>query len=204
MEEVEYYKTLGLILKGKKSVDIGCGYGSISMFSPETVGVDISDEALKRAKKLGVKKVVRASAENLPFKKNEFEIAVSVGVLEHIENQEKAISEMVRVSEMQILVVHAALPFGLEYLRRPLLALFGHTDQPVEKPFTLRKIKRLLKRNGSRVIVEGVWNYIDLRWLHNKIPYGLVKWPSHHFTISLKTKNLERKFLGNTNLTKKR
>jgi SAM-dependent methyltransferase len=195
-EEVEYYKMLGTLLKGKKSVDIGCGSGFVEMFSPETVGVDFSQEALKIAQKNGIKHLVKASAEKLPFKDNEFDISLSNGVLEHCFNQKKAIEEMVRVSNIQLLVVHARLPYGLEYIKKPINLLFGLKDQPIEKPLTINQVEKMLNANQSRVLVRGVWNYIDLRWLWRKLPYGVVKIPSHHFLIAIKTNNLNRKFLG--------
>lgn len=195
-EEVEYYEILGTLLHGKKSVDIGCGSGFIEMFSPQTVGVDFSNEALKIARKNGAKKLVKASAESLPFKDNEFEVSLSNGVLEHCCDQVKAVREMVRVSKIQILVVHAKLPFGLEIIRKPLGYIFGLKDQPVEKPLSLMQVEKMLTDSNSRVIVRGVWNYIDLRWLWRKIPYGILKIPSHHFIIAIKTKNLNRRFLG--------
>ena len=195
-EEREYYEMLGALLKGKKSVDIGCGSGLVEIFSPDTVAVDFSRAALNIAKKNGAKRTVKAPAEKLPFKNDEFEISLSNGVLEHCYDQEKAVSEMVRVSKIQILVVHAKLPYGLELVRKPLIRLFGLKDQPIENPLTAEEIECMLKKNGSRVLVKGVWNYIDLRWLWRKLPYGIIKIPSHHFIIAIKTANLERKFLG--------
>ena len=196
-EEIELYKTIACLLKGKKSVDIGCGSGLIEKFSPETVGVDFSAEALKIAKKNGIKHLVKAEAENLPFFDNEFEISLSNGVLEHCFDQKKAISEMVRVSKIQIIIAHARLPYGLEYIRKLIVeGIFGLKDQPIEKPLNLRQIEKMLNQNGSRTLIRGVWNYIDPRWLWKKLPYGLIKWPSHHFIISVKTKNLKRKYLG--------
>ncbi len=195
-EEEEYYEVLGTLLKGKKTLDIGCGYGFIEKYSPNTVGVDFSFEALLGANKRGVKRLVQASAEKLPFGDDQFDVSLSSGVLEHIINQEEAVREMVRVSRIQINIVHAKLPYGIEAIRPLLMRILGLKAQPVEKPLSLKEVKRLLRKNNSRVIVEGVWNYVDLRWIWSKIPYGIVKWPSHHFIISTKTKNLDRKFLG--------
>ena len=203
-EEEEGYKILGLLLRGKKSVDIGCGYGLVERYSPETVAVDFSKEALKVASSNGAKRVVQAYAEKLPFSDNEFDIALSLGVLEHCAGQELAVKEMTRVAEMQILVVHASLPFGLEKIRKPVLKLFALKDQPIEKPLTLKQMEFWLNKHGSKVMVRGIWNYIDLRWLWKKIPYGLVKWPSHHFVIAIKSPNLERKFLGEKELPKQK
>lgn len=195
-EEREYYEMLGALLKGSKSVDIGCGSGFIEIYSPNTVGVDFSKEALKIAKKNGARHLVQASADNLPFKENEFEISLSNGVLEHCINQEKVVEEMVRVSKIQIIIAHARLPYGLELIRKPFIGLFGLKDQPVEKPLTLNQIERMLLKNSSRVLVKGIWNYVDLRWVWKKIPYGIVKIPSHHFIIAIKTKQLNRRLLG--------
>lgn len=196
-EEVELYEMLASLLKGKKAIDIGCGSGLIEKFCPEIVGVDFSEEALKIAKKNGAKHLIKAEAENLPFLNNEFEISLSNGVLEHCFNQEKAISEMVRVSTTQIIIAHARFPFGLEYIRKPIVeGILGLKDQPIEKPLSLSQIEKMLNQNDSRVLIRGVWNYIDPRWLWKKLPYGFLKWPSHHFIISIKTKNLKRKFLG--------
>lgn len=196
-EEIELYQMLGSLLKGKSSIDIGCGSGLIEKFSPQTVGVDFSAEALKIAKKNGAKHLVKAEAENLPFLNDEFEISLSNGVLEHCFDQKKAISEMVRVSKIQIIIAHARLPYGLEYIRKPIVeGIFGLKDQPIEKPLSLRQIEKMLNQNSSRTLIRGVWNYIDPRWLWEKLPYGFLKWPSHHFVISIKTKNLKRKYLG--------
>lgn len=195
MEEIEYYKVIGSLLKGKKSVDIGCGYGALETFSADTVGVDFSEKAIQIAKKRGIKHLVKAPAEKLPFKDNEFEVAVSIGVLEHVENIDKAIAEMVRVSEIQINVVHAALPYGLEHIKPLINKVLGYKDQPIEKPQSMKNLNNLFKKHGSRILIEGVWNYIDLRWIHKSIPYGIVKIPSHHFVVSIKTDNLDRKFL---------
>lgn len=195
-EEIEYYEMLGALLKGARSVDIGCGSGFVEIFSPDTVAVDFSQEALNIAKKNGVKHLVKSSAEKLPFKNDEFEISLSNGVLEHCYDQEKAVSEMVRVSKIQILIAHAKLPYGFEYIRKPMGVIFGLKDQPIEKPLTINQIEKMLNKNGSRILVRGVWNYIDLRWLWRKLPYGITKIPSHHFIIAMKTANFERKFLG--------
>ena len=72
-------------------------------------------------------------ADTLPFKEDAFEISVSFGVLEHVINQKQAIPEMAQISKVQIFIVHASLPYGLELIRKPILHLFGLKDQPVEK-----------------------------------------------------------------------
>jgi len=195
-EEKEYYALIGSLLKGSKSVDIGCGYFFIQKFSPETIGVDFSINALKTARDHGGKFLVLASAENMPFKENAFDVSSSLGVLEHIVDQFQAINEMSRISKVQILIVHTTLPYVVRWLKPIVFRLFKLKDQPLERALSSKEIKSMVKSAGLRVMMEGIWNYIDLRWLWRKIPYGIIKIPSHYFLVCIKTDNLERKFLG--------
>jgi len=196
-DEKESYEVIATFLKGKKAIDIGCGSGFIEQFSPDDiVGVDFSMEALKIARGNGARHLCQAVAEALPFRDNAFDISVSFGVLEHTVEQCQAIREMARVSKVQILIVHAKLPFCLEIIRRPALKLFGLKEQPVEKPLSMKELKKMAYSYGLKVIFEGLWNYIDLRWISRRLPYGLVKFPSHHLLITIKSNNLMRKFTG--------
>lgn len=195
-EEMESYEVVATLLKGKKAVDIGCGSGYMERLFPDDItGVDFSKEALKIAKKNGAKHLVHAPAENLPFKDNEFEISASFGVLEHVVDQLKAVQEMARVSKVQILIVHASLPYGLELVRPFFAKLLGLKDQPIEKPFSMRKIKKMVKACGLKLVFQGFWNYIDLRWIWKRLPYGLIKWPSCHLLVTIKSENINRVFM---------
>ena len=195
-DEKEAYEVLAHLLKGNRALDIGCGSGFIEEMDKNIVGLDFSFEALKIARGKGAARLVQSSAEMLPFKENAFDVSVSFGVLEHCVNQYRCVQEMARVSRIQILIVHARLPWGLEFIRRPVLRLFGLKDQPVEKPLSMKALKRMARTCGLKVIFEGLWNYVDLRWLWKKIPYGIIKWPSHHFLVAIKSEHLDRKFFG--------
>lgn len=195
-EEREYYEVLATLLKGKKAIDIGCGEGYVEHFAPEITAVDFSQEALKRAKKNGAKHLVKAPAEALPFKNNSFEVALSAGTLEHLVNQQKAVSEMVRVAKVQIIIAHAELPWFYRILDGIVSFLYGwKQDQPLERPVSLPQVTEMLKVAGSKVIFQGVFNYVDLRWLWKKLPYGLLKIPSHFFVVSIRSAQPERRFL---------
>lgn len=74
-----------LTKKGKlKILDAGCGPGSMLLHLKrygDTVGVDLSDEALKYAKKRG--KAVKGDITKLKFKNNSFDAVVCMDVLYH-------------------------------------------------------------------------------------------------------------------------
>ena len=80
------------IVKGKKVVDIGCGYGRnkdlVESVGGEWIGVEPFE---------GGAHTVVGDAENLPFEDNTFDVVIMDAVLEHIPDVGKAISEVARV-----------------------------------------------------------------------------------------------------------
>lgn len=80
------------LVKGKKVVDIGCGYGGnkpiVEAAGGEWVGVEPFE---------GGAHLVVGDAENLPFEAQSFDIAIMDAVLEHIPDVGKAFSEVSRV-----------------------------------------------------------------------------------------------------------
>ncbi len=113
LEFLSYYETLP-----QKSftnvLELGCGIGYNTAFisklathvvatdleiidpSTHSPGLEITREFLKELKITNVK-VEHASAESLPFPDNSFDMVISVHVLEHVPDREKAIQEINRV-----------------------------------------------------------------------------------------------------------
>ncbi len=97
--------------EGTKVLDLGTGFLSNLEILVDTVifkatvwTVDINKEPLNKAiknyakyVKLGRLKPVQASAEELPFEDNFFDLVVSTLLMHHIENIPKALREMYRV-----------------------------------------------------------------------------------------------------------
>jgi 2-polyprenyl-6-hydroxyphenyl methylase/3-demethylubiquinone-9 3-methyltransferase len=88
------------------SLDIGCGGGIIAEdlaeFSATVTGVDISTASLETARKHAKENgldinYMESYAESLPFADNSFELVTCCDVLEHVEDVDKAISEIERV-----------------------------------------------------------------------------------------------------------
>jgi SAM-dependent methyltransferase len=177
------YEVVADLTRGLRTVDIGCGEGWVERLNPEVVGVDFSEVALARARENGALHLVQASAEALPFEDGSFDLAVSLGSLEHFADPQAALREMARVSRIQLLTVHQHLPV-IGHLRKPLLALRGYRDQPIERPLSRGRLRSELAKAGLVPVFIGHWRYIDLRYLWRRLPYGVLRLPSHIFVLT--------------------
>lgn len=87
--------------RGLEILDAGCGTGLLAKKMQEfgqVWGIDIHPEAIKYAKKRGIK-VKKASVTNIPFKDNFFDLVVSIDVIYHqqVEDDQKTLREFFRV-----------------------------------------------------------------------------------------------------------
>ena len=82
------------------ALEIGCGPGDFLQLLEHkgisAVGIDLSNFALSRARHVS-KKVLKADAEKLPFKKDIFDLIIAIDVLEHIENDKLAFETWVNM-----------------------------------------------------------------------------------------------------------
>lgn len=96
--EAEYVRRFG---QGRDVLEVGCGTGlvltRIREFARSASGVDLSPGMLEKAKARGLS-VQLASATELPFEDNSFDVTCSFKVLAHVPEIEKALSEMARVT----------------------------------------------------------------------------------------------------------
>lgn len=135
-----------LSLPGKRVLDLGCGSGTLlealQSLEAEAVGIDTSLKAVKFCKTLGLN-VRKGSATNIPFKEGSFDIICMIDVLEHIKEQDLAISEAKRVVKKQgfIFIVGPAFPLLWSSRDRRL----GHLRRYIKKD-----LEKLLRRNGFR------------------------------------------------------
>lgn len=181
------YEILASIARGNKAVDIACGEGLIEKLSPDTVGVDFSLNALKKAKQFGLKNLVLADAGNLPFRDNSFDVAISAGSLEHFPDPQQALKEMVRISKIQVLTVHKhpPIPFA-PLLRRMINFITGVKDQPIETPHQNRNLEKMFVNANAHIVFKGVWT---LPFNYGRVISFLPEFkniPSCYFYISIK------------------
>jgi SAM-dependent methyltransferase len=133
----------------RRILDAGCGTGNnLSHFRRfgHTVGVDLSDEALRFCRSRGVA-AARASLLSLPFPDASFDAVTSFDVLYHrwVEDDRVAVREIVRVLK----------PGGLFLVRVPALKmLWGAHDEAVHSRhrYTRGEVRRLLEGEGLEVV----------------------------------------------------
>jgi SAM-dependent methyltransferase len=133
----------------RRILDAGCGTGNnLTHFRRfgRTIGVDLSDEALRFCKTRGVA-AARASLLSLPFPDGRFDAVTSFDVLYHrwVEDDGAAVREIVRVMK----------PGGLFLVRVPALKmLWGAHDEAVHSRhrYTRGEVRRLLEGEGLEVL----------------------------------------------------
>ncbi|MDL2341613.1 MAG: class I SAM-dependent methyltransferase [Patescibacteria group bacterium] len=95
-----YIKKISNDRKDIKILNVGCGTGgTISLLEKygRVENVDISDDAIAFMRQNGFKNVSKVTGIELPYNDNEFDIIVALDVLEHIEDDSKALNEWRRV-----------------------------------------------------------------------------------------------------------
>lgn len=108
-------KIIQKIPQVKTILDIGCAYGNFLSFCDkaglETYGMDISNFALKVAKKSTKANLILLNAETSPwpYKNNFFDVVTIFDVIEHVKNSDFLLSEAHRVLK----------PGGLLYATTP-------------------------------------------------------------------------------------
>ena len=88
---LKFIDTYGL--QEKKALEIGCGRGAFQNLIEDYVGMDLASSAAQFL----VKPFVAGSAEEIPFADGSFDAIWSIAVLEHVQQPEKALQEIVRV-----------------------------------------------------------------------------------------------------------
>ena len=135
--------------RSKKILDIGCGTGGLTSHLKkygDVIGIDKSPAAINFSKTRKLK-VLKGTAENLPFDDAVFDIVTLFDVLYHknVRSVDKSISEASRILKPSgyILITDSALN----------LIRSGHdSDLGGERRFTITKIIKVLKDNGFEPI----------------------------------------------------
>lgn len=177
--------------KGKRVLEVGCGVGSdLIEFAKQgavITGMDLSPKSIELAgKRLELYKcagnVFQGDAERIPFKDDTFDMVVSIGVLHHTPDIERAIGEIHRVlkedGEIRIMLYHRASLVGLQmWLLYGLLAgnpfrkwdeiFYNHHESIGTKIYTVKEVKKMFV-NFKHVEISTIVTMHDIRYARNK------------------------------------
>lgn len=170
--------------KQESILEVGCGDLKDSPFPQSAenyVGLDISYEALRRAKPCKYKKVI-ASAIDLPFRDNSFDMVVSIDILSTLGSDIiTALKEMKRVSKNRLYfnVSHAELKYrwtDVTYYKQEDFSLGVGRELDVAI-FTEDEMERLLKKLNLESVVIQAFNG-DIQRVSKEIE-GNARTPAH-------------------------
>jgi ubiquinone/menaquinone biosynthesis C-methylase UbiE len=136
-------------------LDIGCGAGLAleycHQYGLRATGFDISRRAILTAKKILPKSIMLlvADGEKLPFKDRSFDLASSLGTIEHFPSPCLGIKEIVRVGKKNGTVLFIV---PNSYLILNKLRVYKGTEQPQEMLATMGEWARLFKSCGMEVL----------------------------------------------------
>ncbi|MDI3501051.1 MAG: hypothetical protein PWP22_822 [Thermoanaerobacter sp.] len=157
---------LKLLEKGDRLLDVGCGDGTLGYHAKnmynEIYGVDISEKALKIARKRGVITFkVDLNKDKLPFQDNFFDAVTCLDVIEHVIDPRFLIKEIYRVLKTGgILIISTPNIRDWKYLFSLIFkGKFPKTSDDTElwdgghlHYFTFKDIEELLKSNGFKIV----------------------------------------------------
>lgn len=135
-----------------KILDFGCGSGfftdKLQEKGYQSFGIDISEEAIKFGELKGIKNLSVQDSHKLNYPDNNFDVVLSMDVLEHLEDESWAIKEVNRVlkSGGMFVVMVPAYKF-----------LWGVQDEVAHhyRRYTLGNVKKIILNNGKFKIIRS-------------------------------------------------
>ena len=199
------------ISNSARVLDIGCGAGSVSAHlvkkGYEVYGLDIQEEAVRRAQQKGLKAQVYDISRKLPFTEAFFDCVLALDILEHIFDPMACLREVHRVLKPDgHVIVTLPLHFNLRERLRILLGkgIIDIRSLSLDKAgilkswtfdhirfFTLAEAKEMFRQAGFKTEMER-YSFARLRlpWGINRIEYRVISrlpgWFAQEIKVSLR------------------
>lgn len=122
--------------KDTKLLDVGCGTGlSAKVFDCDITGIDPAEKLLEQCPF----KTLKAKAESLPFKDNEFDVVIAVTSIHNFDDIEKGLKEIKRVGKDR---------FALTVLKKA-----SNADQVLEKIKELFTVIKEIDEDKDKIFI---------------------------------------------------
>jgi ubiquinone/menaquinone biosynthesis C-methylase UbiE len=154
----ELVKNLLRGIKPENILDIGCGTGETLSFlkklysKADLYGIDMSQKAVKYTKQKGHRNVYRGDSIKLPFKNNFFDVVLFLDVLEHIQNDKKAINEAKRVLKKNGIIIITAPALSFIWSKHD-------SGQGHQRRYTRTAIRKLARDNKLTTTFISYFNF---------------------------------------------
>jgi SAM-dependent methyltransferase len=134
--------------RGRRVLDLGCGPGNLLDFlvpHGDTYGSDFSADALRFCTGRGYRRLFRADFQRLPLKSSSFDLVTCIDVLEHIEDDRRAVAELQRILRPGGILVVSVPAF--QALWGDHDALYGHYRR-----YRTEQVRERLEAAGLRML----------------------------------------------------
>ncbi len=165
-----YIKSIQKLKPSGNLLDVGCATGLFMLKAKQAgfnvCGVDVSEYAVKIAKKRFNKGVIKSSIERVTFPKQKFDVVVMFDLIEHLKDPRKVL-ERIRIfmKDDGILVINTG---DADSFTRRLQGKDWHYFIPPQHffYFSRKTLDRLLKESGFQVKkIERKGKWLTLRYL---------------------------------------
>lgn len=139
-------------------LDVGTGAGTnLRMLRdlgfPRVIGLDTSDDAIRWCAAKGLGDVCNGSITEIPFSENRFDLVLATDVIEHVDDDFRAVSEIARV----------LAPGGRALITVPAFpSLWGLQDEVGQhkRRYRLSELTDLVSRGGLNITHAYYFNYL--------------------------------------------
>ena len=169
-EIVELLVSNGLLLRGRRVLDVGCGtcgpYVALTYSGAEVVGLDLFIDSLKVGKERIASEgfeanLIVASAQHLPFRNNRFDVVLFSDVIEHTQKPSDC------AKEISYILNDGGLLYGtgpnifsiINFLHDPHYRLPFISILP---PSVGKKIEQKTGRGGEEIKMFTLWGIVKL------------------------------------------
>lgn len=160
-----FFRNLLILISSKKVnsiLDVGCGEGftlnrlKTNSIGEKLEGIEYSKEAIAIGKKIYPEiKITKGNIYKLPYKDNSFDLVLCTEVLEHLEDPQKGLRELIRVSKKDLVVSVPNEPLFMfaQLIRGKNWSRFGNDIEHINHWSFLGFEKFIKKTAGLDVII---------------------------------------------------
>lgn len=165
-----------------RMLDIGCGTGAMlddmRRMGGEAYGLDVAEQAVDYCRRRGLQNVRVGDAIDLPFEDAQFDLVTAVDVLEHVEDDVRAIAEAYRVCDDEGLFILVVPAFDW---------LWSDRDDRLQhkRRYTARELRGKIQKVGFEIVRCTYTNLFMFPLLYAMVKYGQLFNPKAEIKIDI-------------------